>query len=83
MPHKFHLYLITIFITGTNQVRSITNKFVLLQSRSVFYKRAKLTGAQHKHRVKFTLDGGHLVIFTLDDHVTQGPFLNLNSSHQY
>ena len=62
---------ITIFITGTNQVRSITNKFVLLQSGSVFYKSSKLTGAQYKHRVIFTLDGNHRVIFTLDDRMTK------------
>ena len=42
------------FITDTNQVRSITNTFILLQSGSVFYKRAKLTGAQYKHRYVFT-----------------------------
>ena len=31
---------VTIFITGTNQVHSITNNIVPLQSGSVFYKRA-------------------------------------------
>ena len=35
-----------------------------------FYKRAKLTGAQYKHRVIFTLDGSHRVILTMDDHIT-------------
>ena len=49
---------VIIFITGTNQICSITAKFVPLQSGSVFYKRAKLTGAQYK------------VIFTLDDRIT-------------
>ena len=34
---------ITIFITGTNQVRSITNQFVLLQSGSVNYCSEKYT----------------------------------------
>ena len=42
---------VTIFITGTKQVRSITDEFVPLQSGSVFYKGAKLTGAQYKYRV--------------------------------
>ena len=58
------------FITVAKQVHSITNKFVLLQSGSVIYKRAKLTGAQYKHRVIFTFDGNHRVIFTLDDRIT-------------
>ena len=57
----------TIFITGKNQVRSITDKFIPLQSGSVFYKCAKLTSAQYKHRYIFTLDGNHKVIFTMDD----------------
>ena len=50
---------VTIFITGMNQVRSITDKFVPLQSGSVFYERAKLTGAQYKRRYSFIppLDG--------------------------
>ena len=61
----------TIFITGTNQVCSITNKFVPFQSGSVFFKRANVTGAQYKQRVKFTFDGNHRVIFTLDDRITQ------------
>ena len=60
----------TIFITGTNQVRSFNNKFVLLQSGSVFYKRAKLTNAQYRQRVIFTSDGNQRVIFTLDDCIT-------------
>ena len=67
----------TLFITGMNQVRLITDKFVLLQSRSVFYKRAKLTGAQYKHRVIFILHGSHRVIFTLNDRITVG----LNTEH--
>ena len=72
----------TIFITGTNQVCSITDNIFPLQSGSVFYERAKLTGAQYKHRFIFTLDGNHRVIFTsdgnhrviftLDDHMTIG-----------
>ena len=37
---------VAIFITGTKQVRSITDEFVPLQSGSVFYEHAKLTGAQ-------------------------------------
>ena len=41
---------VTIFITGTNQVRSITDRIVPLQSGSVFYEGAQLTGAQNKHR---------------------------------
>ena len=44
--------------------------FVLLQSGSVIYKRAKLTGAQYKHQVIFTLDGSHRIIFTSDDGIT-------------
>ena len=36
---------VTIFINGTKQVHSITNEFVLLQSRSVFYEHAKLRHA--------------------------------------
>ena len=51
-----HSILYEVFITGPNQVRSITDKNVLLQSGIVFYKRAKLTGTQYKHRVIFTLD---------------------------
>ena len=54
---------IAIFITITKQVRSIIDKFVLLQSGSVFYKHAKLTSAQYKHRVIFTLDGSHSYIY--------------------
>ena len=38
---------VAIFFTGTNQVRSITDNIVPLQSGSVFYERAKLTGAQY------------------------------------
>ena len=34
-----------------NQVRSITDNNISLQSGSVFYERAKLTDAQYKHRV--------------------------------
>ena len=58
------------FITVPFPVRSIANEFVPLQSGIVFYQRAKLTGAQYKHRVVFTLDGNRRVIFTLDDHIT-------------
>ena len=65
-----------IFITGPFQVGSITNNIVPLQSRSVFYQRAKLTGRQYKHRVIFTLDGNHRVIFTLNDRITQVLFLS-------
>ena len=54
---------VTIFFTDTNQAHLITDKFVLLQSGSVFYKRAKQTSAQHKHRLIFTLDGSHRVIY--------------------
>ena len=43
-----------IFITDTNQVCTITNTFIPLQSGSVFYKFAKLTGEQYKHRYVFT-----------------------------
>ena len=60
----------TIFITGTNQVCLITTKVVPFQSGSVFYKRAKLTGAQYKHKVIFTFDGNHRLKFTLDDRIT-------------
>ena len=49
------------FITGTNQVCSITDKFVLL-SGSVFYKRAKLTGVQYKQRVIFTFDDSITIV---------------------
>ena len=45
---------VTIFITGTKQVCSITDKFVPLQSGNVFNERAKLTGGQYKHRYIFT-----------------------------
>ena len=34
---------VTIFITGTNQVRLITDNIVPLHSGSVFYEPAKLT----------------------------------------
>ena len=40
---------VTIFFTGTKQVPSITDNNVPLQSGSVFYEHAKLTGAQYKH----------------------------------
>ena len=43
---------VTIFITGTNQVCSITDNIVPLQSGSVFYERAKLTGAQYNQNLK-------------------------------
>ena len=59
-----------IFITDTKQVRTISNTFIPLQSGSVFYKRAKLTGAQYKHRYVFKCWMVIIVIFTLDDHVT-------------
>ena len=36
-----------IFITDTNQVRSITATLIPLQSGSVFYKRAKLSGVHY------------------------------------
>ena len=55
---------VTIFITGTNQVHLIPHNIVPLQSGSVFYERAKLTGAQYKHRYIFTLDGNQRVIST-------------------
>ena len=41
---------VPILFTGTDQVRSITDNIIPFQSRSVFYERAKLTGAQYKHR---------------------------------
>ena len=40
----------TTFNTVMNQVRSITDNNNPLQSGSVFYEHAKLTGAQYKHR---------------------------------
>ena len=46
------LIFVAIFITGMNQVCSIPDYFVPLQSGSVFYEGAKLTGAQYKHRYK-------------------------------
>ena len=54
--------IVTIFITGTNQVSSITDNIVLLHSKSLFYKLFKLIGAQYKHRCIFTLDGSHRVV---------------------
>ena len=45
---------VTKFITGTNQVRLITDNIVPLQSGSVFYERAKLTGAQYKKKLSYT-----------------------------
>ena len=41
----------TIFLTVPFQVRSITAKINPLKSGSLFYERAKLTGALHKHRI--------------------------------
>ena len=38
---------VAIFIAGTNQVRSIADKIVPLQSRSVFYERAKADSARN------------------------------------
>ena len=54
----------------TGSFISITDKFVPLQSGSVFYEHSKLTSAQYKYRYILTLDGNHRVIFTLDDHIT-------------
>ena len=59
-------------ITDTIQVRSTTDEIIPFQSGSVFSQRAKLTGAQYKHRVLFTEDHNHRVIFTLDDRITIG-----------
>ena len=56
----------TMFITGMNQVHLITNNIDPLQSGSVFYERAKLTGVQYKHRYIFSLDGNHRVILLLE-----------------
>ena len=39
-----------IFITDMNQLRTITDTFIPLQSRSTLYRRTKLTSAQYKHR---------------------------------
>ena len=47
----------TIFITVPFQVCSITDENKPLQSGSVFYEHAKLTGTLYKHRVIFTVDG--------------------------
>ena len=52
----------TIFITVPLQVCSITNEIIPLQSGSVFYERAKLTGVLYKHRVIFAMDGCLLFI---------------------
>ena len=46
-----HNNIYTICITVPFQVRSITDENIPLQSGSVFYVHAKLTGAQYKHRV--------------------------------
>ena len=51
-----HDYIYTIFITVPFQVGSITNKIIPLQSGSVFYEHAKLTGALYKHRVIFAIE---------------------------
>ena len=48
LPERTHMVIfVTIFITGTNQVCLISNNIVPLQSGSVFYNRAQLTGAQY------------------------------------
>ena len=60
----------TMFIiTDTIEFHTITDKIIPFQSGNVFYQRAKLTGAQYKHRVLFTVDDNHRVIFTMDDHM--------------
>ena len=43
-----------IFITDTNQVCTITNTFINLQSGGVFNEHAELTGPQYKHKYVFT-----------------------------
>ena len=62
-----HNNIYTIFITVPFQVLSITDKNDPLQSGSVFYERAKLTGAQFKHRVIFTVDG-HITVVIQANH---------------
>ena len=44
-------------ITNPFQVCSITDEIIPLQSGSVFYECAKLTGMLYKHRFIFTMDG--------------------------
>ena len=51
---------VTIFIIGTNQIRLITNNIIPLQSGYIFYERAKLTGAQYKHRYRNHLNARHV-----------------------
>ena len=46
-------------ITDTIKVRTITDEINPLQSGGVFSYRAKLTGAQNKHRVLYTLKDDH------------------------
>ena len=41
----------------------ITDKITPIQSRSVFYERAKLTGVPYEHRVTFTIDGLIKILF--------------------
>ena len=47
----------TLLITVPFQVQSITSESNPLQSGSVFYERAKLTGVIYKHGVIFAKDG--------------------------
>ena len=61
------------------QVCAITDKFVPLQSESLLYKRAKLTGSQYEHRYIFTLDVIHrlylhwmIVQFLYSNHLNTG-----------
>ena len=52
-PTERHANINTIFITVPFQVGSITDEINPLQSGSVFYEHAKLTGALYKHITYF------------------------------
>ena len=54
-----------IFITDTNQVRTITDMFITLQSGSTLYRHVKLTSAQYKHR--YYLGSNFFLIFFMNE----------------
>ena len=60
-----------IFITDMNQVRTITNTFIPLQSGSVFLQAPQADRCVISAQICINmLDGNHRVIFTWNDRIT-------------
>ena len=86
---RWHDNIYTIFITVPLQVHSITNEIIPLQSGSVLYEHAKLTGVLYKHRVIFTKDGRITLYLRkwgpewnlFSQNKLSFPFRGLNSEH--